>query len=84
MWCESGLFEEFTVFVRLLGVGAAGAVRTIVTTVSPMDGIDFVKAKIQDQEGIPTSARKHQRLIFNGKALEDRYNVADYNIQKEI
>ena len=56
----------------------------LVTTVSPMDGIDYVKAKIQDQEGIPMNARNHQRLIFNGKPLEGRYNVADYNIQKEI
>lgn len=54
--------------------------KTITLEIKPSDTIEYVKVRIQDNEGIPTG---QQRLLFAGRELEDRYTLSYYNIQQE-
>ena len=54
--------------------------KTITLEVKPTDFVKNVKAKIQDEEGIPWD---QQKLIFQGRQLEDEKRLSEYYIQKE-
>lgn len=59
------------IFVRTL-------TRTISCSVEPTDTIESIKNEIRDRDGPPGD---QQRLLFQGRQLEDSQTVYHYNIQ---
>uniref|UniRef100_A0A7S1G5L5 Uncharacterized protein n=1 Tax=Bicosoecida sp. CB-2014 TaxID=1486930 RepID=A0A7S1G5L5_9STRA len=54
--------------------------KTITVKMDPLDTIEILKRRIQDQEGIPP---EQQRLIFAGKQLEEVRTLAAYSIHRD-
>lgn len=52
--------------------------KTMTLDISEDDTIDAIKQKITDKEGIPVD---QQRLIFNGKQLEQGMTARDYSLE---
>jgi ubiquitin len=76
--------------LRLRGGGLGGNKRqifiktlqgkNITLEVDDNDTIDSIKKQIADKEGIPVD---QQRIVYNGKQLEDGNTVSSYNIGSE-
>ncbi len=54
--------------------------KTLTLDISSNESISNIKNKIHEKEGIPVD---HQRLVFNGKQLEDTESVGSYGITSE-
>ena len=54
--------------------------KMITLEMEPVDTIEVVKAKVQQKEGTPLD---QQRLIFDGKQLEDSRCMSDYNVGRK-
>jgi hypothetical protein len=57
-----------------------GGKKMITIDVDPSDTIEIIKQNIEYKEEI-LSAR--QRLVFDGKTMENSSKISDYNMQKE-
>jgi len=71
----SGPFDdEVQIFVKnLLG-------KSITIQISPRDTVENLRAKVYAKEDIPPA---EQRLLYQGKQLEDGHQLLDYNVEKE-
>lgn len=65
---------QIAIFIRTL----TGKIITFRVDIE--EHICYLKTRIQDKEGIPFD---QQRLIYDGRQLEDHKKLSDYNIQQE-
>lgn len=54
--------------------------KSITMEVTDSDTIESIKNRIHEKEGVPVD---QQRLVFNGKQLENTNSVADYSISAD-
>lgn len=72
------LLSPVTAFAMQIFVSVPSESRTITLEVEPSDSVENLKAKVQDQIGLPPD---EQILTFNSVVLEDGRTLSDYNIQ---
>ena len=82
---ENKIKNNMTFEFKVYGIGGDYFIKTLtgktlVLKLKPSDTIEEVKAKIQDEEGVPIDLN---RLIYNGKQLEDNRTIKEYEIPKE-
>lgn len=65
---------EMQIFVKTLSG------KTLSMKVQGTDTIQKLKEMINDREGVPVD---QQRLIFQGKQLDDNKTLTDYGVQSE-
>lgn len=82
---ENKIKNNMTFEFKVYGIGGDYFIKTLtgktlVLKLKPSDTIEDVKVKIQDEEGVPI---EQNRLIYNGKQLEDIRTIKEYEIPKE-
>ena len=55
--------------------------KTIGLDLEPSCSVDHLMARICDKEGIPP---EHQKLIYDGKQLEEGFLISDYGVHNEV